>query len=564
MNNNERRDTARERYATMQDIMDNDIQGIHYAAAAAAHGYDTQKKIVETKMQKYFDLTPPTKDVEYRLGELTKSDNAVANVDSIIAGLRVLNQRGDTDLVREHMENLLAHGVQLGTHASQALASFLMFEVKDSDPWLRRFGKYINLETAAVYNKNNRKVMDVSYDEYVKGYHDGEPITDSNPTGRMYAKKGMKELMEGTSLDSIERTALDNYNNSLIKAYTGPDKKLDYQAYIKRRNEIDAALEPAFISANMKYLSGSEQITNAVKFKTGYGAVQKADGTYEMRPIWEDDKYKEIFAGHIDDVKNWYQGKTLGYLLDQTPYQILGLRSDYYKPLLEHLGDSYMKDDMEGWSDEEKAEHKELMDDWSELQTKYGDLSTDEAREKYNVESNNIKKKMAGAQFRRLLDSKGKLNQIYTTRRSGAANNAKDWVRDWLDLDNELTIRMKLDNDKVRMKKEYNEMKRKKREKAGLPVDDGADAPGSGGSHIYNEVDRAAFANEVDEMWHDLRDEGDEAFYDKSLEYLKKTFGEENFIVAQYENFRKDDPYADSHMLKEFLLEMLSDPKSYD
>ena len=44
---------------------------------------------------------------------------------------------------------------------------------------------------------------------------------------------------------------------------------------------------------------------------------------------------------------------------------------------------------------------------------------------------------MAGKQLRKLLDETGKLEQIYRTRRSGAANNAKDWMRAWLDLDND-------------------------------------------------------------------------------------------------------------------------------
>ena len=554
-------DNARARYNAASDIMEGDLQGIHYAAATAAQSYDTQRKIVETKMGKYFELTPPTKDVEYRLGELTKSADAIKNIDSIIAGLRILNQRGDTDILKEHLDNVLSHKVQLGSHASQALASFLMFEVKDSDPWLRRFGKYINLETANVYNKNKRQVMEVTYDEYVRGYRDEPDPENPGQMKRVYARKSMKELMEGTSIDNIERTALSSYDNSLIKAFTGADGKLDFEAYKKRRDEIDTAFGPAFISANLKYLSGSEQITNAVKSKTGYGAVQKEDGTYEMQPIWENDEYKKIFAGHIGDVRKWYQGKSLKYLLDQTPSQILGLRSDYFKPLMEHLGDAYMESKMDGWSDTQKAEHKEIMDEWAELQTKYGDLSTEDARKNYNEEVRKLRRKMAGAQFRQLLDSKGKLNQIYRTRRSGAANNAKDWVREWLDLDNELQITMKLEDDKLKLKREYEEMRRKKGGGKGAESDSNADA--ETGNVVYTDVDRASFVNDVEDLWYSMRDEDDDSFYSESLEYLKKTLGAESFIVAQYEHFRKEDPYADSHMMKEFVLDLLNDPDNY-
>ena len=554
-------DEARARYNAANDIMEGDLQGVHFAAATAAQSYDTQRKIVETKMGKYFEYTPPTKDVEYRLGELTKSADAIKNIDSIIAGLRVLNQRGDTDILKEHLDNVLSHKVQLGSHASQALASFLMFEVKDSDPWLRRFGKYINLETASVYNKNKRQVMEVTYDEYVKGYRDEPDPENPGHMKRVYARKSMKELMEGTSIDNIERTALSSYDNSLIKAFTGADGKLDFEGYKKRRDEIDTAFGPAFISANLKYLSGSEQITNAVKSKTGYGAVQKEDGTYEMQPIWENDDYKKTFAGHIKDVRKWYQGKTLKYLQDQTPSQILGLRSDYFKPLMEHLGDAYMESKMDGWSDEYKAEHKEIMDEWAELQTRYGDLSTEEARENYNIEVNKLKRKMAGAQFRQLLDSKGKLNQIYRTRRSGAANNAKDWVREWLDLDNELQVTMKLENDKRRLKQEYEKMKREKASK--MTTEGDPDSGADTGNTVYTETDRASFVNDVEDLWYSMRDEDDDAFYEDSLDYLKKTLGGESFIVAQYERFRKDDPYADSHMMKEYILDLLNDPDNY-
>ena len=554
----EDRALARAQYSSMNNIMEGDLQGIHYAAATAAQGYDSQKKIVETKMQKYFDLTPPTKDVEYRLGELTTDVNAIKNIDSIISGFRILSQRGDTDILKEQMDNLLSHNVQLGSHASQALASFLMFDVKDSDPWLRRFGKYINLETARVYNKNDRQVMNVTYDEYIKGYHDGEPITISNPTGRMYAKKSMKELMEGTSIDSIERTALSNYDDSLIKAFTDKNGKLDYDSYIKRREEIDTAFAPAFISASLKYLSGSEQIASAVRAKTGYGTKQLEDGTYVNEPIWENKKYKKIFAGHEKDLQEWYQDKTLRYLLDQTPSQILGLRSDYKTPLADHLSNAYMESDMKGWSEDAIAERNEIMREWSELQTKYGDKPTGEAKARYEIESKALKEKMIGAQFRQLLDSKGKLNQIYRTRRSGAANSAKDWVRDWLDLDNEALINMKLNNDRDKMNKELKKMARTKNNSTD------ADASSDGGTpRVYSDADISMFTNYVDDLWNDLKDEDEARFFDESYKYLKNELGKDSFIVHAYKHIHDNDPALEPYDLKNSLMDLLVDPGNY-
>ncbi|MBQ7202035.1 hypothetical protein IJS18_01435 [Candidatus Saccharibacteria bacterium] len=542
---------ALDRYNNALNIMEGNVSDVQFAAANAALAYDTQRKVVENKMQKYFELNPPTISNVNRLAEMTKSPDAINNIDMILPGLRILNQRGDTDLVREQLVNILNQGVDLGSHASQALASFLMFEVKDADPWMRRFGKYINLETARVYNKNERQEMKVTYDEYVKGYH-------VEPDGKiMYAKKGMRELMEGTPLDNIERTALDNYDKSIREAYTDADGKLDFKAYLTKKEEIDKSFEPSFISASLKFLSGSEQLVSAVKAKTGYAPKQKDDGTYEMLPVWETDK---DFAGHEEELKAYYEKKTLSYITDQTPTQILGLRSDYRDALVEHLASAYEKDSTEGWTEEQKAEKRACERELAELQTKYGDLSTEEARKNYEAESKKIKMRMAGAKFRSLLDGKGKLNQIYRTRRSGAANNAKDWVRELLDLDNEVAINVKLENDKLREKREFEEAKR--RMKAEHPESDTPTEEDDDAGRVYNEVDRASFVSHVEDLWHDNRDD-DDTFFKESYEYIKNTLGADSFIATQYAKFHEDDPYADSHAMKEYLTDLLNDPDNY-
>ena len=575
---------ARARYANLSKIMEGSVQDAQYAAAAAAHSYETQNKIMATNMQSYMTLTPPTKDLTYRLDELIGSHDAASEIDAIIPGLRVLNMRGDTDLVKQQIDNILdknlGGGIQLGTHASQALASFLMFEVKDNDPWLRRFGKYINLETARAYNANDRKNLDLTYEEYIKGYH-----MELNPaTGQMepmYAKKGMKELLEGTSLDNIERTALSNFDDSLKKAYTyvGADGKshLDVEEYFRKREEIQTAVGPQFISASLKYLSGSEQLTSAVKFLTGYGKKQKteayvdASGTtrsrvavdangepiYEWVASWENSK---DFADNPEMARKYFQKKSLQYLGDQTPSQILGLRSDYYDPLLNHLSSAYEEADTDDWDDESREEHEKYIRELADIQTRYGDLPADEAKKKREADIKKLKNEMAGAQIRQLLDSKGKLNQIYRTRRSGAANNAKDWLRKWLDLDNEVSITVKLENDKRKLKEEYEKAKeaaQKKTSAGDTPEDD------TNNNRIYTETDMASFVSDIEDMWHDLRDEDDEIFYEDSLDYIEKTLGKDAFIVAQYKQFRKNDPYADSHMMKEFLTDLLNDIENY-
>ena len=566
---------AADRYTDLSKIMEGDVVDTHYAVAAAAHAYDTQDKVMATKMQKYFELAPPTKDVMFRLDELTKA-NAAQNIDAIISGLRVLNMRGDTDLVKEQMNNMLnsnlGGGINLGTHASQALASFLMFDVKDSDPWLRRFGKYINLETARVYNSNDRKNLELTYDEYIKGYH----MEIDEATGelvKMFAKKGLKELMEGTSLDNVERTAYASFDESLKEAYSyiGEDgqKHLNIDEYLRKREEIQTAIGPQFISASLKYLSGSEQLVNAVSFLTGYNHKTKKDKAgnlmldkngeplYEWTANWEGDN--SDFKDDPEKIRKYFNKKALQYVTDQTPAQILGMRSDYYAPMLNHLAMAYEESKMENWTDEEIAEHEECMKEMADIQTRYGDLPKDEAERKRADDMAKLKNKMAGAQFRQLLDSKGKLNQIYRTRRSGAANNAKDWLRKWLDLDNELSITMKLDNDREKEKAEFRKAKaEKEKAKGDTPLENDA----SLGS-LYTPEDRALFVNKVDDLWQNLRDEDDEVFYNESLEYIEETLGKDSYIGSKYKEFRDEDPYADSHMLKEYLVDLLSDPGNY-
>lgn len=557
---------SRARYDAISHIMEGDTYSSQYAAATAAQAYDTQKKIVESKMTKYFELTPPTRDVEYRLEELTKHSNASRNIDSIIAGLRILNQRGDTDLLKKQLDNILNQGVELGTHTSQSLASFLMFEVKDNDPFLRRFGKYINLETARAYNANDRKVMNVTYDEYIKGYHDGETELidpEHNPTGRMYAKKGMKQLVEGTSLDNIERTALSNLDDSLKKAYgfdeSHPDKEWDVSGWLKKREEIQTAFEPAFLSASLKWLSGSEQISSGVKFWTGYDLKQKKDENgrvvtdkngdpeYDLTPIWE----SKEFSGHEDEVKKYYRRKTNDYFKDQTTGQILGMRTDYRDATMEHMLESYLNDSSETeTSEERKRKYEEAR---AEIQSRYRDEKPEDAKKKREKDLKALKMELAGRQVRKILGETGKLKQIYRTRTSGTAINAKDWLRKWVNLDNEEALRKEMN---------YYDEKNKKSVK---PESVATDSDSSEDNvRVYTADDRERFLNEMQDLKDRIMDEDTEAFFDDTMDQLIRWFGEESEIVKKYEHYyREDRPHADNIELYGYLKDLLDDLDNY-
>ena len=573
---------AANRYEKLSSIVEGDTRAAQYAAASAAHSYETQSKVVATKAQKFFDLTPPTQNVEHYLNEWTRQGDAATNIDSIVAAMRVINMRGDTDIIKRQIDNMLNReiggGIQLGTHASQSLASFLMFEVKDSDPFLRRFGKYINLETANVYNKNNRKDLDLTYTEYINGYHDEmDPATGE--VTRMYAKKGMKELMEGTSFDNVERTTFASFDESLREAYSyytkdeeGNDvRHVEIQKYLDKREEVQQAIGPQFISASLKYLSGSEQLTNAVSFLTGYTKKQKTikvkdeDTGAEKKVVVTDAKGKPIyewvdawssesdFADDPEAIRKYFNSKALEYVTAQTPSQILGMRSDYYTPMLNHLAMAYEETDMEGWTDEQIAEHEEYMKELADIQTRYGDLPPEEAKKKRDMDRRVLKNKMAGAQFRQLLDSKGKLNQIYKTRRSGAANNAKDWLREWLDLDNEVSITTKLENDRRKMREEYERNKRQQ----------GNEGGDSNGIIVPTAEKIDEYIEGVEALWDELKGESKETVHDEAIKYIRSVLGKDAFIELLFEHYCKVDSSVEIDDMKEELEDLFRNPKNY-
>ena len=79
---------------------------------------------------------------------------------------------------------------------------------------------------------------------------------------------------------------------------------LDLEAYEEKRRAVDKAVAPQFITANLKYLSGSEQIGAAVKAKTGFFTKQnKETGEYYTMPVWEDEADEIFGAYHTPEEK---------------------------------------------------------------------------------------------------------------------------------------------------------------------------------------------------------------------------------------------------------------------
>lgn len=536
------------RYNDAAKIMEGNVVDTQYTAAFAAHAYDTQAKTVATKYQKYFELTPPTKDVEYRLGEITTRKDAAELMDAIIPGLRILNQRGDTDLVRKQMQNFLRSKenggesvIQLGTHASQALASFLMFEVKDSDPWLRRFGKYINLETAKVYNKNERQKMTVDYNEYVRGYY-YEPGAPHDEAHRKPSKKGMRVLMEGTSLDGIERTAVDNFFESVMEAYTEEDGKIhDYKEFEETLSDVNNATAPQLISAMRKTLSGSEALVSMVKDVTGYEKHQKADGSYELRSIFDDPKIQDRFGEHLGEYKQYRKKWAKTYLKGLLPSQVLSMRTDELLAFDKLLPD---------WFKEEHGDmHAELE---KELEKNYGNLSEDER-------ASLLKTLETREMFRECLGM-GVLEQINRTNMRRGILDSKPMLRNFLGVDGDSGggqiglskyiaekkgIKAQLakdagldveDKEVERVIRELEEIFRQRKEAASGETNPVQPVAKQG---LYSAEDIARARNFIDEAYNKLEStSATDEFYDVVHEHLENNIP---IILKDFEKFYADN-----------------------
>ncbi|MBO7560650.1 hypothetical protein J6T21_01245 [Candidatus Saccharibacteria bacterium] len=294
---------SKARYDEMRSIMGSN-EGVYIAAAAASSVSESVKALRQGQFQKFFDSTVPTQDVVNRLKDLTTSKDAAANIDAIVAGMRTLNKRGDHTLIKNALDDLFEDGkILLGTSASQTLANFLISEVKGADPTLRRFGKYLNLETARYFNtdKNaegkNRLRQSVDFDEYVNNGYDmkdsfGNLMHDDN--GNIIhdtPKSDYTRLMMGTSFKDIEREAFDNIINSINKASKGDKKKAQ-----KLQENIFNAILPSVLSDQFSWASGSEQVNAWARFITGKKIVGY-DNNDLSKPRYEDDeKLKAMFA----------------------------------------------------------------------------------------------------------------------------------------------------------------------------------------------------------------------------------------------------------------------------
>lgn len=549
------------RYEAIKQIMDDNIEATYYVKANAASNYASQAKIVSSKFQTAFDLTPATQDVYNQIREIATSNNSTKNIDQIVSGLRVVNQRGDTDIVKNLLDDILANNkVQVGTHASQSLANFLMFDVKDNDPLLRRFGKYINLETAAVFNDGTdtnkiRTQRNITFDEYIKGQYVDHYDGNLTPQYRN-SKKSAVQLLEGTSLDNVERTFYNNLDASLRKAYADEDGNLSDDAkksFLQKRKDIYNSIAPAFISASLKYPSGSEQLVSAVSFMTGY---KLKNG--ELVERWKDED-DPLFG--LDE--SYFRECSENYLKDQIPSQILGMRTDYRSSLTSHLARAYMaaghKNEFLQEARDAISDNELTMDELDQFlkgkktivrKNENGEIThiltkDDSTKSKFDA-INNLMLSKAGIRAREIWEKNGTLGQLYKSRKSGAANNAKPFVREWANLDNETEI-LRYENEK------------RKKERKARRESSGGTSTGDSGSYFTNEEFEVVCA-EMDNIYNDNSDNKDD-FFDETCDILERY--DLSIIERKYRTFHQRNPRATTADLLNNLKILLSDPKNY-
>lgn len=526
---------ARARYNVISGIMEGDTVGIQYAGATAAHLRDSYQNILQGKMKSYFNKTVQTENVMLKLREIAGRSDALDNIDYMVPGLRELNVRGDTDKVREILEDAIASNggeFELGTHASQSIMGVVQFDVGNNDPFLKKFGKHINVQTAKIYDNGERKNKMTSLDEYIRGYY-----YEEGSDKPVYIKTGIENLIKGVSLDAMERTALPNLEDMVKKAYTTKNSDgtstFDQGAYLKKMDGIVKSMMPAFVSATMKYPSGSEALLSQAKFLTGLEQKPKKDENgrvildednepvMEWVSAWDGLKGKER-----EELKNYYIRNAMKYLDGSTPSQILGFRSDFNHPFAYLFAMDYLNGSSDSKEEaENKAKYHEQLD---KFMSENG--MTDDVDLLNNSEGRKLLAEIRSDDAMKRLGNRGMLGYFKKmSERSSAVSVSKDWVREMLNLDPGRTDRL---NKYIKLEKENLEKKYRQRNNNEVDSNIGTNSFGSGNKGAC----RTYLNNLWDRSNYRLEDSGKD-YYATTREILEEYFGENSREVFDYEHF---------------------------
>ncbi len=321
-----------------QEKADNRFIALHMVAADAVDAYEAERRSNVNRLTTYMD-----KMVTLDASKLYRRMFEHNNIDGIIAGNNVLSRRGDYDKIAESLIDYMDKGsFKLGDDATNILALNLM-GMKDADPSLGRFGKFINMETWR-YTNGERKTAEVDVKQYVTGKVEGE----DNYTTKINLATGL----EGTSFAKIDRTAT-NVLDLMINTYDDNEGTT--------RTKVFNAIRPALISAFPTFASGSEQIVNLTGFLTGLNKKQLTDSYKDVDNIesianenTSDEKHKKKSKAAITEIENYLSGLTTKNASD--------MKTDVLNGILTQLTASYYKLDpskLDGLSEDEKEAEKQ-------------------------------------------------------------------------------------------------------------------------------------------------------------------------------------------------------------
>lgn len=305
------------------DAFDNDARVRNNAiGSVVANAYDVTEaeRQNEIKHLTSFLDTQPTQRVEDNL------DQAIASgdVNSIIAGVNILDKRGDVDLVAKHVREFMDSGkLKLGTEDANNLA--LAFLQHKGSPLIRRLGKYINVETLQ-YTSGHRGDNDtITFKEFITGKGDFETLNEKTGKMEIYTPKyDVISTLKGTALTDVERTAYQSILESMA-AYSIPETndkgEVTGDYMLTRIKQLDEQLRPQLVTAIPTYNSGSEQIMAAARYLTGLKPGE--DGKWTTAKV--EGPGGQLLEQLDPEV---FLERTVNYLSAFTPDDLVKMKSD--------------------------------------------------------------------------------------------------------------------------------------------------------------------------------------------------------------------------------------------
>ncbi|MBR0403048.1 hypothetical protein IJI55_00645 [Candidatus Saccharibacteria bacterium] len=262
-----------------------------------------------------FFNTQPTENVEAEL------KNAMHNndVNSIIAGLNILNARGDGDKVAKYTRQFMdSEQLKLGTEYANNLAKSML--AYGENPLIKGVGKFINVETLA-YTEGRRQNNAITFKEFITGAADFDNIKlDTNGNPQAYTPKyDIISTIRGKDFTSANRTTMKAIMEAMV-AYND-DPSVSNELMEQRILELDNQIRPQLVSSIPTYNSGSEEIIAAVKYLTGY--VPDGNGGWKFNGKIEGANGEDIQLS-----QEFFHQRTTKYLSAFTPNDLIKMKSD--------------------------------------------------------------------------------------------------------------------------------------------------------------------------------------------------------------------------------------------